>query len=179
MRATRATKPLLALGTRVGQRVVIGACRVPRAGQSYRRYLVRCDCGRERRLWHHDLVKSEQCGVCSARDARLRVSPERLAEMADECERSEVAAEILEAAQAWPQLWRSDDALSLDACAELAVSLDGMTLREIGIVLGMSAERVRQIEAEALCKLAALREMREMRGVLERWTWWDAIEEAA
>lgn len=70
---------------------------------------------------------------------------------------------IAQAVQDCPEVWRGDDDACLDALTELHHLLGGLTLDECGILLGVSRERVRQVEA------AALGELREHDCLRQRW----------
>lgn len=58
------------------------------------------------------------------------------------------------------------DELVASCSLDLAAG-DDLTLEEVGEAMNLTRERVRQLEGQALAKLAALRETRELRGLPE------------
>lgn len=68
--------------------------------------------------------------------------------------RAEIHALLAEARERCPSVWLSDTRESADAVAELAALLGPLALAEIGTFLGVSRERARQLDADALARLA-------------------------
>jgi len=183
----RKRTPPLPSGTRRGQRIVVTFIGWEQRGIGHgasKRYLVRCDCGRESKCWHNDFLRGLSCGYC-ARDQGLsrgganKPKAGRYAHYLARAERPGVMRALIEAGEAWPQLWQQDSDISMEACAELAVQLGGMGLQEIAVLFGFSREHIRQIEHRALRKLAHNRKLREYANTVRSETTWDAIERHA
>ena len=161
------TRAHVEIGQRFGERTVIAFAGIDRRYGQQAAYLVRCDCGNESILRYNQLARSKICLACQRNRAR-RIG------------RSEVTEALEEAAQAWPQLWRGDSPESIEACAELAASVGGLMLREIGALLGVSKQRAEQIESVAIEKLRRSGKLKELAGAdQERTHLWDEIESHA
>jgi hypothetical protein len=155
------------VGARFGDREVIAAAGRGKRGE---RYQVRCLCGRKQIVDRSALTQTRECGTC----ARQRNG--RAASKGPAVFKTEAAAVLAEAGQAWPQLWRGWSDESMAACAELALS-GPLTLHEIAALLGMSPEGARLIEAAALKKLRARMALIGLSAadITERVTLWDEI----
>lgn len=140
--------PFLPVGTVMGERTLIEVLgRERRNGKTYRIYRVLCSCGRVQVLMHRDFVKRGRCASCAQRLNR------RVGKTAGGDKTRDRCRALREAVEAWPQLWREDARPGIEACGELGVRMGGMALAEVAIVLGVSRQRVEQIEKHALAKL--------------------------
>lgn len=156
-RATVAAKWQATIGQRFGSREVIAYEDVDDRCMHMLR--VRCDCGDERVIRAVSVVRTVGCKRCaSGRPATV----ERDAIRAERAQRYE--ALLAESARECPEVWRLECTcpagvrchrctVQIEAVAELARLIDGATLEEVGALLGLSRERIRQVEGPALRRL--------------------------
>lgn len=166
-------------GRRVGQRVIVacvGSHKAP-SGTRVLHWRVKCDCGRVEVVSASGVSGiARACKRCGARDL--------VGKPADWQERRrELQSVLSQASMRCPEVWRGDSRESVEACVELAMAIgdEAQTLEAIACVMGLSRERVRQIEAQALRKVRlaggpALRELWEHVEARDDWTTWDHIE---
>lgn len=158
------------VGQTIGMRTVIAYEGVD---DNYRHRLrMRCGCGREAVIPAAQVHRTRGCQACmSGRPVgakrREDVGPAPAARSA----RHEGL--LAERARECPAVWRIECAdcgdgdrcerceVQIEAWAELATLIGGATLEECGALMGVSRERVRQIEAAALRKMGTP-ELREL-----------------
>lgn len=163
------------VGQRFHRRVVIA---VTEAGyrQRTRAYLVtlRCDCGQVDQVWmkRYDLLRTRQCRPCGYRSSSAALSrprPNRQVSRPHIAARQQVVRAYHDAD---PLIWNEDSIAGRAAEALVRRELGAMNREEIATLVGLSRERVRQIEVAALQKLRA-------RIILSRTPTERALEEAS
>lgn len=134
-------------GQRHGSRVVTGDTGDTDGKNRIVRWL--CDCGRDGVGTVQQLTRSRGCAGCR------RGRPPKVTGAPMHAERPEIAALLYEARQLAPEVWLGDSEESREAVRELAALLGPLSLSEIGVLLGRTRERARQIEEAAMRHLAA------------------------
>lgn len=158
------------VGYRRGARTVVAVLASVRYGRGWKqRCRLRCDCGAE--------------------DVRVLGGPREIGDGCVDCGRDEQRAKAIAAARERgrarsaavqrerlrevseyhaPDFWREDGPEARAAEAAIAQRFGRLSLSEIGALYGVSRERIRQIEAEALEKLRHELERAERRAARRR-----------
>lgn len=127
---------------------------------------VQCGCGRVDILIAGSVHRTRGCKACMS-GRNNQTGPKR--EPAQSASNSR-AALLMQSARECPEVWRLECTdcgpgvrcarceTQLEAAGELGALAGGMSLGDIAVMLGLSRERIRQIEAAAMAKLAEARE---------------------
>jgi hypothetical protein len=155
------------VGRRFGTRTITAITRVHRTGTGAS-VRTMCECGLVDELSLSQLRARGHCMACLGRAASRgdRHAPQD----------GTRAAMLAEAGRRAPQAWRWEEPACVEACAELAELLGPLQLHEIAALLGVSRQRVEQIEKLALAKLRRSRDTRDaLESADRRLTTWDEI----
>lgn len=148
--AARRTRLDCTSGRRYGTRVVTGT--VDDGPPSSRVVTWRCDCGAEGTGVERSLARTRGCPACRTRRKPRDVDGIHGGSIGA---RPEITEELRAMRGRAPEVWLSDDPASREAVRELAALLPPLSLAEIGVLLGVSRERARQLEMAALRRLEA------------------------